>query len=331
MSKTHFISGKSVWIEISKYAKKAKRIHVAVPYFTDQDQQLLKFRSGDRLIVNLSIQALKSGATNPGPLLKLIAAGVRIYRHDTLHAKVYVLGRTLVVGSANASNTSASRLNEACIVSTDSALRSQARQFIDSMCVAPMQVGTEYLEGCLGHYRPPQADQSKSRLLKETEATHQGTTIWYLPKLVYSERNEETEAFAIQAEECAAADLSDSSIYETESITLDGHQAFIHKIRRGDLVLTATRDEDSGLTDIDYPRPFLRAESDVSPSGRPRHVIVLEKRKRSSTVDIQDFRKRLPKAIRPQFAAKARTKRLSPAVVDVILSMFTDTGRLRKR
>ncbi len=57
---------------------------------------------------------------------KLQRLGVRIHHYDNLHAKVYVIGSKLFVGSANVSIPAKNTLIETCISTTDRKLLSKA-------------------------------------------------------------------------------------------------------------------------------------------------------------------------------------------------------------
>jgi phosphatidylserine/phosphatidylglycerophosphate/cardiolipin synthase-like enzyme len=56
---------------------------------------------------------------------------VRLYVHETLHAKVFVVGRTAFIGSANLSaRAHADETVEAAIQTTDPAIVADAREFV---------------------------------------------------------------------------------------------------------------------------------------------------------------------------------------------------------
>lgn len=89
---------------------------MAVPYVTEA---LLDLRAGDTLAVDLSPATLAGGQTNPTVLRRYLKAGVALHRSPGLHAKVFVLGDTAVVGSSNMSTASAKELREAVLVVRD--------------------------------------------------------------------------------------------------------------------------------------------------------------------------------------------------------------------
>jgi hypothetical protein len=113
---TELLAGTQVWPEILRAAQSPGPRHVAVGYVTDLSW-LGKPRQGDVLVVDASERAIAGGLTSPRALQPWISArGARVYSVEGLHAKVYVLGDRVVIGSANASVSSQKSLVEAVSV-----------------------------------------------------------------------------------------------------------------------------------------------------------------------------------------------------------------------
>src|ERR1700730_8190051 len=103
-----------VWSELIDNWGKSPR-YIAVAYFScDRD---LPFDAGDVLIVNASDGAIKSGQTDAKAVRRAFESGVNVYSHPQLHAKLYVLGGQVFVGSANSSISSRENLIE-CLASS---------------------------------------------------------------------------------------------------------------------------------------------------------------------------------------------------------------------
>lgn len=103
----------TVWPALIDSWKGSPR-YIAVAYFSnDRD---LSFSKTDLLIVDATDGAIKSGQTDAVALGRAFAAGARIYSCANLHAKVYVLGAKVFIGSANSSQSSRISLIE-CMVS----------------------------------------------------------------------------------------------------------------------------------------------------------------------------------------------------------------------
>ena len=144
----------NVWETLTAAARAARQpCDVAVAYFAKNASLLLPLSEGSRLVVDASEAAVTSGQTCPADLAKLLDRGVTIHSVPNLHAKVFVLGKTAYVGSANVSASSASRLLEAVVISTDVGFVRGARKFVRSLCLHPLT--PQVLEKLSGLYVPP--------------------------------------------------------------------------------------------------------------------------------------------------------------------------------
>ena len=133
-----------IWDEITLAVKKSKiKSFVAVAYFGQNGAEMLPLNEGSVLLVDASEKAVKSGQTSPNELLKLYHNGVKIYSQEDLHAKIFIIGKTLYVGSTNVSGNSKNRLTEAVIKSTDKVAIEDAKAFIESKC--ELEMGEEEL------------------------------------------------------------------------------------------------------------------------------------------------------------------------------------------
>lgn len=93
---------RNLWPTITKAAEQSKfRSYGAVAYFGKGGAKMLPLRTGSILIVDASETAVKSGQDCPAELVILYHQGVRIFSHPKLHAKIYVIGKRLFIGSAN--------------------------------------------------------------------------------------------------------------------------------------------------------------------------------------------------------------------------------------
>lgn len=135
----------SVWDKITQLVQKYDGPWLAaIAYFGQNADKLLPAREGSRLVVNASEAAIKAGQTHPASLLRLVKAGVKIYSIKNLHAKVVVVGRKAVVGSANASMHSANGLVEAVALISETNAVATARHFIGDLCqqqLTPKRLG----------------------------------------------------------------------------------------------------------------------------------------------------------------------------------------------
>jgi hypothetical protein len=75
----------------------------------------MALKTGDLLVVDASDGAIASGQTSAAVLSRLHRNGISLYSHYGLHAKIFIADSMLFVSSANASESSESRLLEAGI------------------------------------------------------------------------------------------------------------------------------------------------------------------------------------------------------------------------
>lgn len=122
----------NLWTEIHKLteagAREGDRTQACIAYLTAPD--LLHWRSGDLLIVNASDAAIRCGETSAKALRRLAKKGVKLYSEPLLHAKVVLVGNTVVVGSGNVSASSRSRLLEAAVLTTSPAVVGPVRAYL---------------------------------------------------------------------------------------------------------------------------------------------------------------------------------------------------------
>ena len=131
---TEFIED-GIWSRLTKAAKACRGpAVVAVAYFSEEAAALLPIPKGSQLVVDASEATVKCGLTCPADLLRLHKKGVRIFSVQNLHAKVYVFGAQAFIGSANASNSSATRLKEAMLRTTERDAVKAARAFVRELC-----------------------------------------------------------------------------------------------------------------------------------------------------------------------------------------------------
>jgi hypothetical protein len=106
-----------LWKKVRALCRKARCRKAAVAYVT---KNTLGLRKGDTLVVDASYHAIQSGNTSASLLWTLLRQGVHVFSYPGLHAKVISCGKIAVIGSANMSESSSTRLLEAAVV-TDNA------------------------------------------------------------------------------------------------------------------------------------------------------------------------------------------------------------------
>mgnify|MGYP000048778358 CR=1 FL=1 len=176
MSTTIFLTQESLWPTLKSLARNCKlRKMVAVPYIGNNGSTPLRLREGDVLICALTEANARKGLVYPDEIEKLQRKGVKVYIEDRLHAKVYLLGRTAVVCSANLSQSSVSSLDEAGILITDRKVTPSIREWFEERMTAP--VTPEWLRRCKDVYKPPKGGGEN---LDSRKREDEGGSLWLI-------------------------------------------------------------------------------------------------------------------------------------------------------
>jgi len=155
-----------VWRALTEEAKRNKKpAHVAVAYFSKGAADLLPLPPKSRLVVDASEAAVKGGQTHPADLRRMRRRKVDVYSVQNLHAKVFVFGRSVFIGSANVSKYSAKTLQEAVVRLNDIRIVRAARSFINDLCLEPL--GPAELKRLQKLYRPPRFVAGRSEARKK--------------------------------------------------------------------------------------------------------------------------------------------------------------------
>lgn len=141
---TDFEGGKP-WKAITRLCQGDGRRYAAVAFVGKDAPGLMPLRKGDVLVANAGNNALKSHATSPAALRHYFDAGVQLYGHDNLHAKLLAVGDSAVIGSANASANS-TRLIEAVVITSDPAIARSVRHFITDLTSEAVRLGEQDLQ-----------------------------------------------------------------------------------------------------------------------------------------------------------------------------------------
>jgi len=134
-----FLTG-DIWGEVNKlFGKRQKKI-ACIAYVTSEK---LKLTRGDILICDASDYEIRFGATSAKTLDSYLKGGVKIFSNQQLHSKLLLTNSFLVIGSANLSTSSAERLTESSVVTTDDILISQAKAFCHNLIKESRLLGQE--------------------------------------------------------------------------------------------------------------------------------------------------------------------------------------------
>jgi hypothetical protein len=329
MVTTRFIRDEVLWREILACVRKPDRKLAAVAYMATKSASLLPLQRRDRLVVDMSLDTVKRGSTDPREIRKLMQRGVEVFTRGSLHAKFIIAGKTLIAGSANVSPNSQKNLDEAGIITTEPVAVARAREFFDGLCTEPVR--PEYLKRCIREYRPPQFNGSPSSVKR-----YQGlgrvrqAKLWFLgglTELILSEADQESME---KVEARAAKKLKNQ---ERTSVTWVRYGArrpkFMDHIRDGDWVIECTTD--GGPRYVTTPAQVLRQDSWVSSRGARYEMLMLETPNAGETMPLSEFRKKVRRFAPALDQKNPRTRAIeNDAHADHILRLWTQGGGVSK-
>jgi len=271
-------------------AKGARRKRAAVAYVNTGARELLPLRAGDILVVDMSLNAVRQGLTNPWEVAKFVKGKVDVFTCSNLHGKVYLFDRCVAVGSANASNHS-TRLLECVAISRDPKLIAQVGGFIAA--IARERVTPGYIRVCKKEYKPPTHPGSKGP--RKKEAQPQYSRLWVIGTEPTSFSDAEARLNK-QQEKHAAALIRNRRRYEVEAVRWEGQNAFRRTLKPGDQIIELYA---SGRSVRTYPpsrvlrcKPYKSSDS----KNAERMFIYLERERAPRTVSADSFRKALHQA-----------------------------------
>ncbi len=141
------IVSENLWKTIRAKAKHAACRRAAIAYV--HDPSLLPLRRGDILVTDASDASIAAGRTSAIVLDGYLKSDVELFSLSNLHAKVLVLDDIAVVGSANASNHSATVYVEAAVVTDRPELVGQADAFVASLAESSTRIDSKFIERIL--------------------------------------------------------------------------------------------------------------------------------------------------------------------------------------
>jgi hypothetical protein len=307
----------------------ARHVDAAIAYFGSGGATLLPLRRGHRLIVDMSMSTVRAGATNPAEIEKLIKRGVQAFTRPNLHAKLVIADGWAMSGSANVSKHSQQTLDEAAILSNDSAVVRRSREFIDRLCTEPIR--PEYLRECKRRYRPPRFN---GRHLKEDGLRHRAThaKLWIVNLVESSIPDSELTRFE-RGEAKAGKLLKDEMRSQLDSFHWPTKPKMATDMEKGDWIIQIVTYGDRAVV-VDPPAQLLFIDNYVRDrtSGKRRWVFHLELPGRGQTMDWSEFRRKARRILGTDQLAKPRTKAIrDTAVADGLLRLWTTAGRVSRR
>ena len=225
MAKHEFIAGDAVWPRLRELGRRARGSkQVASAYLGDGAGDFVSLDEGDTLLVALSEANAKNGSVCPGEVRRLMERGVRVFVDPHLHAKVYLLGDVVAVGSPNLSSRSVLQHHETLLVSADRTAVERVRAWFHGVCNTPAT--PEWVRMCEQVYRPPRGGVPRRR---DVEGR-----LWLVgvSEMEFPEgEGEEREGGEVEAKRFLNEE------YQVETLRFPNHSLFAREVKRGDLVI----------------------------------------------------------------------------------------------
>ncbi len=179
---------KAIWAEIKKTVKGSRsKNYVSIAYFGKGGAELLPLKEGDVLVVDASDIAVKCGQTSPFELLKLYKKKVNIYSYPLLHAKIFLLDKTIFIGSTNVSNNSVNNLKEAVVKIENAKVFIEAKKFVQSIAIS--ELGFDRLTALTKIYHPPKFSEPRKNT-KAKRGIHSEQPCFYIFRVRYADYSE---------------------------------------------------------------------------------------------------------------------------------------------
>ena len=283
---TRFHSDDS-WSRIRDLAKMRGRRLVAVPFLGKGAIRRLPLQAGDLLIVRLDEATVKSGQTSPFEIGKFLRKGVEVHAQSNLHAKVFVFGKTAVIGSTNVSTTSEEHLLEAVVETSDLRAVSAAATFVRSLrgdVVTP-----QYAKRLEKMYVPPRT-LGAGRPRSQQTMRGAGQSVLWAVKLETGAWIDEDYVQQDAGEPLARKKLKNTRHYVVDDFVWTP-AGFGRKVRVGQRVLQIV-EESSERVYAEAPYRVVRVQR-YRVGNSSRVMVFVERKKRSRRVGLGRLLERL--------------------------------------
>lgn len=261
------------WSRIRDLAKKRGRRLVAVPFLGKGAIRRLPLQAGDLLIVRLDEATVKSGQTSPFEVGKFLRKGVEVHAQSNLHAKVFVFGKTAVIGSTNVSTTSEEHLLEAVVETSDSRAVSAAASFVRSLrgdVVTP-----QYAKRLEKIYVPPRIPGAGRPRSRQTIRGAGQSVLWAVKLDTGAWIDEDFKQESV-GEPLARKKLKSTRYYVVDDFVWT-FAVFSRKVRVDQRVLQIV-EESNGKVFVDAPYRVVRVQR-YRVEGRSRVMVFVERKK----------------------------------------------------
>jgi hypothetical protein len=241
-----------------------------------------------------------------------------------------VLDKTLIASSANASHNSKEILDEAGIITTDSAALRRASDFFDKLCTEP--VGKEYLKKCIAEYRPPKFKPAVERGQPRSKGSRRvvEAKLWFVGGLAALNLTDDDRESIGRIERRRKKQLKRTGQTEVTWIRYWRLPKSLGHACVGDWIIDCMKDGRGRR--VGPPKQMLGTDVWHSKRGTRYTLMMLETSSDGESMPLTHFRKKVA-AIQPELnRPNPRTKPIEDNDrADSILQLWTATGKIAKR
>jgi hypothetical protein len=252
----HSLVSAGLWNEISALAENAVEKQAAIAYVTTEEY--IKFTEGDTLIVDAANDTIRTGQTSAKVLAEALKNKVALYSCAGLHAKVLLIDGVAVIGSANASLSSAKQLVEAALFTDQASVVAMTRLFLEKLRRKSKRIDDEFIERIAAIKVTPRRRGKPSTAPSIKLPTSQRT--WLVGSAPFSEpRASREDKLAADGMVEAQKVVSRPTSWVDWRLTV-GSSKFRREARPGDLIIIAWREtgEEDEPVEVYRPAPILK-------------------------------------------------------------------------
>jgi len=326
--KTRLIINEDIWNAISQILREAKYVRAAIAYFGHEGSKLLDLHKSDVLVVDLSPSTVKTGATNPFEIEKLLRRGVKVFTHSNLHAKIILSDKAVIVGSTNISKNSRDILDEAAIITNEPIVMSRANDFIKRLCIEP--IFPKYLQYCKKIYKSPRYHKgTTSKNGKSHRITHAKLRTVSLIDY-YSFPKSEEKAYE-KSENKAKKMISDERISKLDTFHWSRKPKMVSELTIGDFIIQCIQHKDKSITVSPPGRLILIDHYVRKQKGKERYLFHLEVPIHGERMDWRVFRRAINRLLKKEYKKPRSISVRDSIKADDLLKLWTPSGRISRK
>lgn len=301
-----------LWEKITSLATKAKRKYVAVAYLGTGANELLPLTTGDLLVVDMSLPALRSGQTNPYEIGEYMKRGVEVHSRPNLHAKVFVFDTKAIVGSPNVSRNSQNNLIETAIITNDRETVGAARGLVFSL--RGEYVTPAYLKLCKREYEPPRFGKGDSN--------SQEPVLWIHRTRSLTRDDSKRDKAADKGLLTANKRLQSKRRYWSEWLDYPTSSQLVQQAKINDFYIQIWRETDDEPLLVYPPSRIINFKPYTNERGTQKSLVFLENPKHPKRLEWQDFKRALKKLGFKNFSENMYRKVTNPEIRQKVLGLW---------